>query len=166
MILVWGTARSHRVPNLGCRGLSHVGDLMFHQKNSTWDMMHEQAHCLDEAANHQLPIAAAFWIVQVVSMEECSSLTQNLMQIHCSTCSVILNAMVTQYTCSLNGLYCPHWLVQWSHHSSCMHIPVHSSCLPGYIDVTQTVVLIILTMVALCQDRLCVCVCVCVCVVN
>ena len=31
VILVWGKARSHRVPNLGCRGLSHLGDLTFHQ---------------------------------------------------------------------------------------------------------------------------------------
>ena len=57
--------------------------------------MHEQAHCCDEAANHQLPIATAFWIVQIVSVEEGSSLTQNLMQIHCSTHLVILNAMAT-----------------------------------------------------------------------
>ena len=46
----------------------------------------------------------AFWIIRTVSTEECSSLIQNLMQIHCSTCSVILNAMDTQYTCSLNGV--------------------------------------------------------------
>ena len=52
-------------------------------------MMHEQVHCHGEAANHQLPIAAAFWIIWMVSMEECTSLRQNLMQIHCSTCSVI-----------------------------------------------------------------------------
>ena len=43
----------------------------------------------------------AFWIIQIVFVEECSSLMQNLMQIHCSTCSVILNAMVIQYICSL-----------------------------------------------------------------
>ena len=64
-------------------------------KNSTWDMMHEQVPCWDEAANFQLPIAAAFWIFQIVSMEECSSLMQNLMQICCSTCSVIFNARAT-----------------------------------------------------------------------
>ena len=44
-----------------------------------------------------------------------SSLTQNLMQICCSTRSVILNATTTQYTCSLTRVYGPHWLVQWSH---------------------------------------------------
>ena len=55
-------------------------------------MMHEQARCRDEAANHQLPIAVAFWIIWIVSTGECSRLPQNLMQIHCSTRSVTLNA--------------------------------------------------------------------------
>ena len=73
--------------------------------------MHEWACYCDEAANHQFSIAAAFWIIWTVSMEECSSLMQNLMQIHCSTRSVILNVMATQYRCSLNGVYHPLWLV-------------------------------------------------------
>ena len=42
-----------------------------------------------------MPTAAAFWIIHAVSMEECSSLTQNLMHICCSTSLVILNAMAT-----------------------------------------------------------------------
>ena len=67
----------------------------------------------------------AFWIIGIVSTEEFSSLMQNLMQIHCSTCSVILNVTATQYTCSLNSVYCPHWLVQWRCHCSHMCIPVH-----------------------------------------
>ena len=46
----------------------------------------------------------------------------------------------------------PHWLVQWSHHCSRMCIPVHSPWLPGYIDVTQTV-LVILTIAGLFPDR-------------
>ena len=71
-------------------------------------MMHELAHCCDEAANHQWPIAVAFGVIQIVSMEECSGLRQNLMQIHCSTHSVILNVMATQYTCSVNSIYRPH----------------------------------------------------------
>ena len=104
--------------------------------------MHEQERCLDEAANHQLPIAVAFWIIPIVSTEECSRLMQNLMQICRSTCSVILNVTATQYTCSLNGIYHPHWLLQWSHHCSHMNIPVHSPWLPGYIDVTQTVLIV------------------------
>ena len=32
VILVLGKARSCKAPNLGCRDLSHLGDLMFHQK--------------------------------------------------------------------------------------------------------------------------------------
>ena len=74
-------------------------------------MMCEQACCHDEPANHQLPIAAAFCIIQIVSTEECSSLMQNLMQICCSVHLVILNVMATQYTCPLNDIDCPHWLV-------------------------------------------------------
>ena len=61
-------------------------------------MMHEQVCCHDEAANHQLPVAVAFWIIWIVSMEECSNLMQHLMQIHCPTCSVISNVTATQYT--------------------------------------------------------------------
>ena len=115
-------------------------------------MIHKQVHCWDEAANHQLPIAAAFWIIQIVSVEECSSLMQNLMQICCSTQSVILNVMATQYICLLIGIYHSQWLVQWRHQCSCMRIPVHSPWLPGYIDVVQTV-LIILTMAGLFADK-------------
>ena len=91
---------------------------------------------------------------------ECSSLMQNWMKIRCSTCSVILNVTVTQYTCSLNGIYCPHWLVQWSCHFSHLCIPVHSLWLPGYMDVLQTI-LVILTMAGLFLNRPCfMCVCV------
>ena len=54
-------------------------------KNSTWDVMHEQVCCRDEAANHQLPIVVASWINWIVSTEERSSLTQNLMWICWST---------------------------------------------------------------------------------
>ena len=123
-------------------------------------MTHESACCCDEAANHQLPIAAAFWISWIVYMEGCSSLTQNLMQIYCFTHSGILNVTATRYTCSLNGIYHPHWLVQWSHLCSCMHIPVHSLWLPGYINVMQTI-FVILTMARVFPDGLCVSVCVC-----
>ena len=142
-------------------GLSHLGDLMFCQKTSAWDLMHEQVHCHDEAANHQLPIAAAFRIIWIVSKEECSSLTQNLMHIRCSIGSFIWWVMATQYTCSLQGINCPHWLVQWSCHCSHMCIPVHFPWLPGYTDIVQTI-LVISAMAGLFLDRLYVCVCVCV----
>ena len=78
----------------------------------------------------QLPVAHSNWVIRIVSTEECSSLMQNLMQICYSTHLVILNVMATQYTCSLNGVYRPHWLVQWHPHCSHMRIPVHSPWLP------------------------------------
>ena len=53
----------------------------------------------------------AFWIIWIVSMEECLSLMQNLIQICCSICSVILNAMATQYTFLVNSVYHFHWLI-------------------------------------------------------
>ena len=114
-------------------------------------MMNEHEHCCDEAANHQLPRAVASWIILIISTEECSSLMQNWMQIHCSTCSHIVNAMATQYPCSLNGIYCPHWPVQWSD-CPCMCIPVHSPWLPRYINAVQTI-LVMLTKVGLFPDR-------------
>ena len=112
--------------------------------------MRDWVHC-DEVANHQLPIAAAFWIIWIVSVEECSNLMQNLIQIRCSTCSVILNATATRYTCSVNRVYRPRWLVQWSHHCPHMCIPVHSPWLPGYMDVAQTI-LVLLTMAGVFLD--------------
>ena len=89
--------------------------------------------------------------------EECSSLRQKkkLTQIRCSIQAVILNSIATQYTCSLKGIYCFCWLVQWSHHCSCMHIPVHSFWLPGYIDVMQTVLYINNVWTSLDRPRTC-----------
>ena len=136
----------------GLQGAESPGWFDVLTKNSAWDVMHELEHCCDEAANHHLPLAVAFWIIRIVSVEECSSLTQNLMQMRCSTHSVTLNATATQYTCSLKGIYHPHWLVPWSHHRSHVHIPDHSPWLPGYINVVQTV-LIILTMAGLFPGR-------------
>ena len=70
-------------------------------------------------------------------------------------CSVILNVTATQYTCSLNGIYHLHWLVQWSPQCSHMCIPSHSPWLPGYIDVMQTI-LVILIITGLFLDRPCI----------
>ena len=120
VIWVLGKARSLRVPNLGCRGAESSGLFHVSSKKSEWDVIREWVICCDEAANHQLPIGSAFWIICIVSMEEWSSLRQNLMQIRCSTRSVILNVMATQYTRSLKGIYHPHWLVQWG------EVTVHS----------------------------------------
>ena len=135
VILVLGKARSCRVPNLGCKEIESPGWFDGLPKNSAWNMMHKWACCRDEAANYQLPIAADFWIIRIVSVEECSSLAQNLMQIRCSTCSVSLNATAAQNTRSLNGVYHPHWLGQWHRQCSHMCIPVQSPWLPGDINV-------------------------------
>ena len=74
------------------------------------------------------------------------------MHICCFTCSLILNVMATQYTCSLNSIYHPHWLVQRSRHCSQMRILVHSPWLPAYIDIKQ-IILVILIMAGLFLDR-------------
>ena len=116
--------------------------------------MHEKAHCRDKATNHQFPIAVAFWIIPVVFSEECLTLMQNFMQIHYCSCSIILTTTTTQYTRSLSGVYHPQWLVQWSHHCSLMLFSVYSSWLPGYINVMQTV-LIILTIAGLFPEKPC-----------
>ena len=60
--------------------------------------------------------------------------------------------MATLYTCSLNCVYCPHSLVQWSCHCPCKRIPAHSPWLPGYINVAQTI-LVVLTVAGLFPDR-------------
>ena len=122
----------HQIRVIG--GLSHPGELMFCQITA-WDVMYEQAHCPNESANHQLPIAAAFWIIRIVSREEFSSLMQNLMQIHYPTCSVILNA--TPHSTHAHSMASTAPTEDWSHHCSHMRIPVHSPWLPGYIDVVQ-----------------------------
>ena len=72
------------------------------------------------------------------------------MQIYCSTCSFWMQW--THSTWSLNSTYYPHWLVQWSHHCSGMCIPVHCPWLPSYINVVQTV-LVMLTIVGIFLDR-------------
>ena len=113
------------------------------QKHFAQDVMGDQVHCCDKAASHRLLTAAGFWIIQIVSEEECSSLMQNFVQICCSIRSVILNVMATQYTCSLNGIYHPHWLVQWCCHCAHMCIPVHSPLLPGHINVVQSAFIIL-----------------------
>ena len=63
MILVLGKARSHRAPNLGCRGAESPGWFDVSPRNSVRDVMREQACCRDEAANHQLPIAAVVFVI-------------------------------------------------------------------------------------------------------
>ena len=70
VILVLGKVRSHTEPNLGCRGVELPGWFNVLPKSSAQDVMQK---------------GVAFWIIWMVSVEECSCLMQNLMHIHCST---------------------------------------------------------------------------------
>ena len=71
VFLVWGKARSYRAPNLGCSGAESPGWFDVSPQNSARDVVHEQGCYHEKAANHQLPIAATFYIIQIVSTEEC-----------------------------------------------------------------------------------------------
>ena len=144
-------SQKSQAPKLGCRGAESPGWFDVLPKNCTthdawvgalswWSCQSPVAHSCN-LLNHPNSF-----------VEEYSSLRQNLMQIRCSSSSVILNVTATQYTCSLNGVYHPHWLVQWSCHCSHKHIPVLSPWLPSYIGVVQTIV-VILTMVGLFPGR-------------
>ena len=88
VILVLGKASSHRAPNMGYSWAESPGWFDVLPNKPAPDVMHERVHCCDETANHPLPIVATFWIIKIVFSER-SSLMQNLMQIRCSTCSVI-----------------------------------------------------------------------------
>ena len=71
-------------------GLSHLGDLMFHQKLcmrcDAWADMLSWWSCQSPVAH-----SCSFLNHQIVSAEECSSSMQNLKQIRCSIHSVVLN---------------------------------------------------------------------------
>ena len=153
MILLLGKARGHRAPTLGCRGTESPGWFYVLPKKlcSRCDAW---VDALWWSCQSPVVHSCRLLIIWIVSTEEYSNLMRNLMHICCSTGSFILNVMTTQYTCSLNGIYCPHWPVQWSHHCSHVHIPIHSPWLPGYIDVVQTI--LILTMAVLFLDRPCI----------
>ena len=60
MILVLGKVKSHRAPNMACRGAESLGSFDVLPKYSAQDVMRERVRCRGEAANHQLPRAAAF----------------------------------------------------------------------------------------------------------
>ena len=51
MILVWGKARSHRTPNLGCRWAESPGSLDVFLQIVAWNVMNKQSCYCDESAN-------------------------------------------------------------------------------------------------------------------
>ena len=128
VILVWGIARHRRAPNLGCRGPESPGWFDVLPKNSAPDVMHEGVCCGDEAANHQLP---AFMATEGHNhgnhgcglLNHLNSFHGGMFKLNAEFDAdsllyrlVILKAMAREYTCSLNGIHCPHRLVQWNHH--------------------------------------------------
>ena len=86
----FGKSQKPQGPNLGCR-VSWVISCFAKKLCMRW-MWYTWAGYI--VMMKPITIAQS-WIIQVVSVEECAGLMQNLMQIHCSTRSVILNVMVT-----------------------------------------------------------------------
>ena len=124
-------------------------------KSSSWDMMHEWARCHDKAGNHQLPIASAFWIIGIVS-------EGGMFKLNAEFDEDSLLCLLSHFECDGHTV---HMLTQgclppqltstvWCCHCPCMHIPVHSPWLPRYLDIMQTI-LVILTMVGLFADKPC-----------
>ena len=148
VILVWGKARSVRAPNLGCRGAESPEWFDFAKKNcmrrDTWVDALSWWSC-------QSPVAHSCSLLNHL-VEECPSLMQNLMHIHYSTLSFSIWRPHSTCAHSTVSIQPPHWLAEQSRHCSHMHIPVYCPWLSGYINVMQTV-LIILAMAGLFPDR-------------
>ena len=144
LILVFRRARSHRAPNVGCkRGwitwvICCFAKKLYVRRFASIGVLSWQS-C-------QSPVAHSCSLLSHLN-SFCGGMSKpnTKCDADCLLYSVILNVMATQYTCSLSGIYHPHWLVAWSHHCSCIRIPVPSPWLSGYTDVVQTI-LVILTM--------------------
>ena len=156
VILVLGKARISRASDLGCKGMSHLSDLMFGQKvlQETWCM----SECI---VMMKLPITVAHSCGLLTHLNiSCRGMFKPNAKFDVDSLLYLLGHFDwDRHTVQVHMLtqqhLRPHWLVQWSRHCSHMFIPVHSPWLPGYIDVTQTI-LIILTMVGLFPHRLCI----------
>ena len=152
VILVLGKVRSHRVPNLGCSKAESPGDLMFHQKLcrrcDTWAGSLSWQSCQSPLAhrcgllNHPNSFCRGMFKLT-------TKFDADLLISHCE-CEGHTVHVLTQWRLPLS------MTVQWSCRYSHTRIPVCSPWLPGYIDVAQTI-LIILTMVGLFLDRPCIC---------
>ena len=151
MILVLGKARILREPNMGCR----------------WGWVTWVIWCFTKKLCTRCDAWASmlsWWSCQSALAHSCSLLNHpnsfwgGMFKLNAkfdadsSLYSVFLNVMDTQYTWAPNGVYHPHWLVQWGHHCSHTHIPVCSPWPPGHIDVAQSV-LVILATAGLFLDR-------------
>ena len=151
VISVLRKARSHRAPNLGCRGLSHLGDLIFHQKT-----LHETWHMSRCVVVVKVPITSC---PQLQPLSHPNSFCRGMFKLNAKFSADLLLYSLSHFECDGHTGHTltqrPHWLVQWSHHCSHTCIPVHSPWLPGHVNVMQTV-FIILTMAGLFPDRPCI----------
>ena len=129
VILVLGKARSHRAPNLGCRGAGPSGWFDVSPKNCRghnvwalpwWSISCPWLHLLN------LPNSSHRGVFKLNIEFDTHSFLYSLSHFECDSHTVPM-------------LTLPHLLppmkVQWSRQCSHMHIPVHSPWLPGYIDV-------------------------------
>ena len=83
------------------RGPSHLGDLMLCQ-NTLHEMWCISGHGRDEAANHQLPIAATFWIIW--------SFCREIFKLNAKFYSDSLFSLLSHFEC--NG-HTVHMVNQW-----------------------------------------------------
>ena len=146
----FGKIQKSQGAKLGCSRAESLGDLIFHQKS-----LHKRWCMRGYVVMMKLPIAMTFSMIPRVSAEECSSLMQNVMQIHCSPYSVILNRW--PHSTHLTQQCLPPPLTSTVTLSLFTH--VHSSPLSlaaSFTDVAQTV-LVLLTMSGFSLDSLHIC---------
>ena len=118
VILVLGKAVSRRAPNLCCRGLSHLGDLVFCQKtlHKTWYMSRWAGTLLWWSC--QSPVTYSYSLLnhlnsfcggmfKLNAKFDTDSLFYSLSHLECNGHTV---HMLTEHCLSR------HWLVQWSCH--------------------------------------------------
>ena len=102
VILVWGKSRSHRSQDLGCRGLSHLGDLMFHQnlcmRCDTWIGMLSWWNC-------QSPVAHSCGL-----LNHPSSFCGRMFKLHTKFDADSLLYLLSHFECDDHTV---HTLTQW-----------------------------------------------------
>ena len=70
LILALGKARSHREPNLGCRGTDRPERCDVFPKKPARELRNGKAHCHDKATSHHLPITAAVFFLPCPSADK------------------------------------------------------------------------------------------------
>ena len=131
-----GKAKSCRAPNLGFRGAESPGWFDVSPKNSA--------------------CALLWWSCQWPATHSCGLLNhlncfrRGMFKRNTKFDADLLLYSLSHFECHGHTVHMltqqrlpPHCLVQWSHHCSHMRMPVLSPWLPGYIYVTQTVLLIL-----------------------